>query len=188
MQSLFNNAVTLVLDASIEGGLVDNPNDPGGITNHGISLRFASSVGDLNGDGRPDLDVDGDGDIDPDDIRKLTPEQATDVFRFYFWRLLRCDELPSGLALLTFDAGINQGRGPAITMLQQALGIKADGKLGPVTMEAAAAAAGRPAFITEYVARRTHRYATTKNFDSFGLGWMRRIARMHVHALNWEIG
>jgi lysozyme family protein len=188
MQSAFEWAASLVLDQSIEGGLVDNPADPGGITNHGISLRFASTVEDLNGDGRPDLDIDGDGDIDADDIRKLTVEQARDVFRHYFWRLLRCDELPVGLALLVFDAGINQGRGPAIVMLQEALGIKADGKIGPVTLAAAVAAAGRPSFIDEYAARRAHRYSTTKNFEIFGLGWMRRLMKMHSTALAAEVG
>ena len=180
----FDWAFPIVYDE--EKGLVDHPRDPGGITNHGISLRFALGVGDLNGDGKPDLDVDGDGDVDADDIRKLTREQAADVYRHYFWRPLRCEEMPCGLALMVFDTGVNQGRGPAITLLQEALGVKADGKIGPVTI-AAIQKCDPIRTLKDFTAHRMVRYATTKNFDAFGLGWMRRAVRIHDAAMGAEV-
>ncbi len=179
MRDLFPEACALVL--RVEGGLVDDPRDPGGITNHGISLRFALSVGDLDRDGRPDLDVDGDGDTDADDIRALHPDDARDVYRKAFWEAARCPALPPAVAILLFDAAVNQGRGPAVTMLQDALGVTADGRIGPQTV-AAALRANQPALLAEYAARRAHRYATTRNFDRFGLGWCRRLAHLHQTA------
>jgi lysozyme family protein len=171
----------------IEKGLVDNPRDPGGITNHGISLRFATDVGDLDNDGRLDLDIDGSGQVDAGDIRKMTKEDAATIYEAYFWKLLRCPELQSeGLALQVFDAGVNQGRGAAVGLLQASLGVVVDGKLGPKTMAAANAVANRLDLIVEYSARRAFRYATTKNFDAFGLGWMRRNARILEQAIAIE--
>lgn len=177
----YNWAFDIVHD--IEKGLVDNPNDPGGITNHGISLRFAQSVGDINQDGYPDLDVDGNGQVDAEDIRKLTRDQAKVVFFTQFWKVCKCDQIGSdGLALMLFDMAVNQGRGPAVTTLQHAVGALADGKLGPKTIEAAKSCDVKAA-IVEFNARRTMRYATTNNFDTFGLGWMRRASRIMEHAV-----
>lgn len=170
----------------VEKGLVDNPDDPGGITNHGISLRFAADAGDLDKDGRLDLDVDGNGQVDANDIRAMTKDQAAAIYEAYFWKLLRCPEIQSdGLSLLVFDAGVNQGRGPAVAMLQAALKIKVDGKLGPMTMAAinGACTTDRFKLIVEYSAQRAMRYATTNKFDKFGLGWMRRNALMLEQAI-----
>jgi len=172
-----------------EKGLVDDARDPGGITNHGISLRFAVDCGDLDRDGRPDLDVDGSGQVDAADIRALTRDQAQAIFKAHFWDLLKCDEIASaGLALQIFDMSVNQGRGPAVSALQQALGVKVDGKLGPVTLKAATEQGGWDTFAVniEFSARRAVRYAVTKNFDAFGLGWMRRNARIFEQAIAVE--
>lgn len=183
----FDSAFGTVLP--IEGGLVDNKRDPGGITKYGVSLRFAQSVADLSTEGHALLDVDGNGEINADDIRALTVEQAADIFFTYFWKLLRCDEFNSvGIALSVFDMGINQGRGPAIATLQAALGIKVDGRPGPVTMGAANALQFGAVIdcLNEFTARRALRYATTANFDAFGLGWMRRAVLVHEHAIQLE--
>jgi len=189
----FARAVAIVLSDAIEGGLVDHPRDPGGLTNHGVSLRFALSAGDLDRDGRLDLDIDGDGDVDPDDIRAMTPEMATQVYRQHFWQLLRCDLLPAPVALLVFDCGINQGRGPAVALLQRTLGVPVDGKLGPKTraaMQALRQAQDEddvPRATDEYAALRMHRYATVGDFESFGLGWSRRLMHVHAEAVAWRL-
>lgn len=177
----FNWAVDIVLNE--EGGLIDHVRDPGGITNYGISLRFAQSVPDISVDGHPLLDVDGNGIVDANDIRKLTRDQAKQVYFTQFWKVCRCDQIASdGLALMLFDMAVNQGRGPAVTTLQHAVGALPDGKLGPKTI-AAANSCDVKAAIVEFNARRTMRYATTNNFDTFGLGWMRRASRIMEHAV-----
>lgn len=169
-----------------EGGFVDDPRDPGGATKWGISLRFAKLVGDLDGDGRPDLDVDGDGDIDRDDIFALPKEQAIDVFRRQFWLPARCDRMPAALALAVFDSAVNQGRGPAISMLQGAAGVAQDGRPGPKTLAALWKAKPRP-LLAAYCTRRALRYAGTKNFDAFGKGWLRRLFAIHEAALDLAV-
>lgn len=63
-----------------EGGLTDDPYDRGGITNYGISLKFAQSTKD-----KELLDIDKDGDIDREDIKKLTKERAIEVYKKHFW-------------------------------------------------------------------------------------------------------
>ena len=74
----YTYAIKYTLD--FEGGLSDNPNDSGGITNHGVSLAFASSTGN-----RKLFDKDRDGDIDRNDIKLLTTEDAIEAFKIYFW-------------------------------------------------------------------------------------------------------
>lgn len=176
------------LIAYIEGGLVDDKRDPGGITNHGISLRFAAGVGDLDRDGHLDLDLDGDGDVDRDDMLRITPEIAARTFADYFWRPLRCAEL-GPVGLLIADTGFNQGRGPAVMLLQQALELVVDGKLGPKTL-ARAQSAEPVKLACEYTARRQVRYVNTKDprtgepmFPTYGLGWTRRAASMLAQAV-----
>ena len=177
MSGPFDRAIRYLLDPTIEGGFVDDPLDPGRATNWGISLRFALGVGDCDKDGHPDLDVDGDGDVDAEDIRRLPRESAIATYRDHFWNACRCDELPAPLAIAVFDAAVNQGRGPAITMLQSILGVKTDGRIGPMT-RAAASRANVDATLVDYLATRAQRYVQTANYVRYGRGWFRRLFRV----------
>jgi lysozyme family protein len=166
----------------VEGGLVNDPQDPGGITHFGVSLRFALGCNDLGVDGHPMLDIDGDGAVTRADILKLTPEAAKDLYYLEFWMPLRCDALPPALAVAVLDAGVNQGRGPAVTMLQEILGVTQDGKIGPITLNRAQSR--KPAeTLDRYIARRAFRYATTRNFSRYGRGWMNRLIGNHSYAI-----
>ena len=124
-----------------EGGLYDHEADPGGITNHGISLRWVTDLARQAKerclrDARqcdtcprrtgPDcdyfsLDLDNDGDIDADDIRACTKEQAARLFRRHFWEALGCDRLPLPLAVTLYDGAINMGASRAVKQLQEAM-------------------------------------------------------------------
>jgi hypothetical protein len=73
-----------------EGGLVDHPNDPGGLTNLGVSLRFLKDEG---------IDIDGDGVISRADIYAMTPGKTKAVFRRAFWDKLQLDLLRPGTAI-----------------------------------------------------------------------------------------
>lgn len=185
MSRLFDQAVQWLLTQ--EGGWGDDPRDPGGATNFGISLRFALQVGDLDHDGHPDLDIDGDGQITPSDIRALPREQAIQLYQSQFWALVRADELPWRLAPAVFDAAVNMGRGPAVTLLQHTLGVPGDGHLGPVTLAAARTAAADPVAVNDllldYLARRAVRYSQLQTFAHFGYGWMRRLFALHRFCL-----
>lgn len=132
-----------------EGGLSDHEADPGGITNHGISLRWVTDLArqaraQCLRDARqcdtcprrtgPDcdyfsLDLDNDGDIDADDIRACTRAQAARLFRRHFWDALDCGRLPLPLAVTLYDGAVNMGPGRAVKQLQEALNATGESQL-----------------------------------------------------------
>lgn len=159
MTDTFTTWINFVLTQ--EGGLTDDANDPGGLTSYGIDQRS-----------HPDVD-----------IRNLTRDGAIAIYQADYWLKSRADKLPPALAMIYADAAVNQGLGAAAVLLQQSLGVKADGNIGPVTLAAANTADVRT-LVTEFAARRALRYAGTANLASFGLGWMRRLAAAHALALS----
>ena len=102
-----------------EGGYVHDPKDLGGETNFGIAKRFYPDV----------------------DIKNLTEEKATDMYRADNWEKNREEELPEQLRHVFFDMCVNQGRGTAVRILQRVCNAKGanlaiDGGMGPGTMDA----------------------------------------------------
>jgi lysozyme family protein len=118
----------------MEGGYSDDPDDPGGATRFGVSLRFLRAQG---------LDIDGDGDVDQADVQALTVEAAEAIYREHFWVGGRCDQIVSRLlAPKMFDMCVNLGSGQAWRVVQRALNrfslepLATDGIPGPVTLGA----------------------------------------------------
>ncbi|WP_346666313.1 glycosyl hydrolase 108 family protein [uncultured Mailhella sp.] len=157
----------------MEGGFVDDPADPGGTTNYGVSLRFLKSQGLEVGD------IDGDGDIDADDIRALTPERAAGVLRRTFWDVFPLDAVPDPLALAVYDTAVNMGVGQAKMLTQKALFIEADGRWGPLTWAAVKACSDPKAAALAMVERRRERYAAlvrnNPDLRKFSRGWENRM-------------
>lgn len=115
-----------------EGGFVNDPDDPGGATNHGVTIHTMR---------RLRLDLDGDGDVDSADVRRLTRAQAVDIFVRHYFERPRIADLPKTLQASVFDMYVNAG-GNAIRILQRLLTqmhfpCVADGVLGPQTIKAA---------------------------------------------------
>lgn len=146
---LFPRAAEIIL--SHEGGYVNDPRDPGGETRWGISKRAYPG----------------------EDIRNLTRERALQLYRRDYWDACRCGEMPWPVALVLFDAAVNQGADYARRTLQAALKVEADGAIGPRTMAALAKADPVPVAI-EIQAQRMMRYAALPGWRTFGLGWTRR--------------
>ena len=140
-----------------EGGFVNDPDDPGGATNFGVTIHTMRRLG---------LDLTGDGKIDADDVRALTREQAVDIFIEHYWRKPRIDALPEALQSSVFDMYVNAGAN-AVRVLQRLLvemgyDIDVDGAIGPQTIRAAQAAAlAAPDHIADAygIARRDYYYA-----------------------------
>lgn len=143
-----------------EGGYVDDPHDPGGETNHGISKRSYPTV----------------------DIKNLTKEGAKVIYRADYWSACRCDQLPGPLALMVFDAAVNQGVSRAVRFLQEALGVKQDGIIGPMTIEAAKRSQLKLVMLKFSVRRALH-YASLSTFNRYGKGWMSRLFDGYATAL-----
>jgi lysozyme family protein len=140
-----------------EGGYVNDPDDPGGPTNHGVTLATLRGLG---------LDLDGDGDADLEDLKRLRPEQAQAIFLRHYYHAPGIDRLPEPLRASVFDMYVNAGAG-AVRILQKLLNemgqsVAVDGVIGPLTVEAAEialAAAPRHLGDAYGIARRNYYYA-----------------------------
>lgn len=126
--STFEAALPTVLRR--EGGYVNNPNDPGGATKYGISLRWLKSqglIGDVNGDLR----------IDIADIQALTPETAGSFYRVQWWDHYGFGRIiDQTLATKIFDTAVNMGTPRAVKIAQVAVGTIVDGVLGSGSIKA----------------------------------------------------
>ena len=139
-----------------EGGYVNDPDDPGGATNFGVTIGTMKRLG---------LDLDGDGRITSKDVRRLTREQAADIFIKHYFERPRINLLPEPLQPSVMDMYVNAG-GNAVKILQRLLGefgeqVTVDGALGPNTAGAVHRAFEKAPdhFVDAYgIARRNYYY------------------------------
>lgn len=129
MQTVHEIATEIV---AREGGYVNDPDDPGGATNFGVTIGTMRRLG---------LDLTGDGVVSIADVRKLTRAQAIDIFITHYFERPRIAELPSVIQASVFDMYVNAGSN-AVRILQQLLRrmgqeVTVDGVLGPQTITAA---------------------------------------------------
>ncbi|ARE84965.1 peptidoglycan-binding protein [Roseovarius mucosus] len=137
-----------------EGGFVNDPADPGGATNFGITIHTMRSLG---------LDLDRDGDVDVADVRLMTRARAVEIFIEHYFVRPRIAELPEALQASVFDMQVNAGSN-AVKILQRLvteMGFPAtvDGVIGPATLRAVEAAHdAAPAHIADAyaIARRNY--------------------------------
>jgi lysozyme family protein len=168
-----------------EGGFADHHSDPGSATYAGVSLRAVNAL-DADGDGELDFDLDGDGDVDRADIKALAhePEKVAAFYLANYWNPIRGNQLPPRIALLVFDAAVHHGVKGSTVLLQRVLGVKQDGVLGPVTVEAAWRARDAAArLLTERALLMTRIVAARPASSVFLAGWFRRL-----FALASEVG
>lgn len=153
-----------------EGGLVNNPADPGGLTNHGVTQRYYD---DRKAKGTVPAGY-------PDSVADLTADQAAQLYVTDQWAFIHGDALDPSLALLALDCAVNQGAPEAVILLQLAANVTHDGIMGPGTLAAIHARDPR-VMLKEFAARRAVRYAAGN--DTFELGWMRRLFDAYTMAL-----
>jgi lysozyme family protein len=166
MTKNFRDCLELVLKH--EGGFVNHPKDPGGITNLGVTKRVWEEW-----IGHPATEK---------DMRELTPALVAPMYEMRYWRTSYCEKLPRGLDLLVFSMAVNAGAGRSVKLLQDAIGVVADGVIGPNTM-AKINEANVETLIDKFSEARTAYYKGLKLFPVFGRGWVARTDKERLEAL-----
>jgi len=136
-----------------EGGYVNNPNDPGGETNWGISKRSYPDV----------------------DIKNLTREDAKAIYKRDFWDRINATEIYDGVAFQAFDFAVNSSIETSIRKLQKAIGVADDGYWGPIT-RIQIHKLTESDIIMLFVAERLYFWTSLSTWKTFGKGWARRAA------------
>jgi len=155
-----------------EGGFVDDPDDHGGATNHGVTQ--ASYDAWRASHSQPSQSV-----------QLITDAETRQLYDEDYWQPLKCPLLPSPLDVAHFDWGVNHGVHGANKTLQHALGLSAvDGIIGPQTL-AALAKADISALVTAYQALRVAFYHADVVADpsqaKFLPGWLKRVNQLNEY-------
>ncbi|MGL6208713.1 MAG: glycoside hydrolase family 108 protein [Paracoccaceae bacterium] len=151
-----------------EGGWADHPSDPGGATMKGITIGTYRQW-----KGRS---------VTKAELRAISDEEVAAIYKRNYWDKVRGDDLPSGLDFVAFDPAVNSGPSRGAKWLQSALGVTADGKIGPKTLAEAKDADAATAIKAACNARMSF-LRSLKTWPTFGKGWSRRVADVQAKAL-----
>jgi len=165
MKENFDSALAAILHH--EGGFVNHPADPGGMTNLGVTKRvWEEWVGH---------------EVDEKTMRALTPETVAPMYKTKYWDRIRGDDLPTGVDYIVFDAAINSGPGRASKWLQQCVGAVPDGAIGAGTLGKVAAMPAED-IVEKYQQIRLEFLQSLPTWETFGKGWGRRVQEVQVTA------
>lgn len=160
----FPEALRLVLKS--EGGFVNHPADPGGMTNLGVTRKvWEEFTGETASES---------------DMRALRVEDVAPLYRSRYWDKCKCDSLPSGLDYAMFDYAVNSGVSRASKALQTVVGVVPDGVIGPATLAAVGAGNG---LIERLCDGRLKFLQSLGTWPTFGKGWGRRIVEVRKKAI-----
>jgi len=152
-----------------EGGYVNHKDDPGGMTNLGVTKATWE-----NWTGKP---------ADETVMRGLTRDMVAPLYKARYWDAVKGDDLPSGVDYAVFDIAVNSGPRKAAMILQEAIGVTVDGGIGPKTLQAAKASP--PSGLISVVCnKRLDFLRSLPHFKTFGEGWTRRVNEVRKKALD----
>jgi lysozyme family protein len=164
MPSNFKECLELVLKS--EGGWVNNPADPGGETNLGVTKRVWEEYV-----GHP-----------VKTMKDLSKDDVAPMYELKYWRPCYCEVLPRGLDFVVFSMGVNAGPGRSIKLFQQSIGCIPDGVIGPKTRDLISSSNGAN-LISKFSETRREYYKSLKLFPVFGKGWLNRVDAEEAEAL-----
>jgi len=144
-----------------EGGFVDNPRDPGGATNMGVTRATLYAWRK-----KP---------VSVEDVKNLTWLEASDIYKAMYWEPVRGDLLPSGLDYAVVDAAVNSGTVQAVKWLQRSLIVPVNGHLDLLTTHAVSTVMNPVAAIQRYDAARLGFLQALRTWPIFGEGWFARV-------------
>ena len=166
MMSNYSTCLEIILEH--EGGFVNHPKDPGGVTNHGVTKRvYDEWIGKKS---------------TVEEMRNLTHEDVAPIYKKNYWNRAKCDQLPSGVDLCVFDWGVNSGVSRSAKALQRIVGVKQDGGIGPMTLQAVSEVEAEE-IIEQMHYMRDNFYRSLDTFETFGKGWTRRNNETREKAL-----
>jgi len=168
MKDNFDTALAHVLKS--EGLWSDNPQDPGGATMKGITFAVFK-------------DWKRNPHLTKDDLKNISDQDVHDLYKQLYWDKVHGDDLPAGVDYATFDAAVNMGVGRAVKLLQEAVGVDADGIIGQGTIQAISKANTR-SLLENFSAEKTAFYKSLNTFATFGKGWLNRVASVQSEAEN----
>jgi len=143
-----------------EGGFVNHPKDPGGMTNLGVTKKvWEEFVGR---------------EVDEREMRALTPDVVKPLYKKNYWDKIKGDQLPSGVDYAAYDLAVNSGTGRAAKYLQRIAGVPDDGVIGPKSMDAILAC--DPVETVDAICdMRLDFLQRLPTWGTFGKGWGRRV-------------
>ena len=151
-----------------EGGFVDNKLDPGGATNWGCTQAvWEGYIGHK---------------VSVDDMKALTKEDVKPLYKKRYWDAIHGDAIPSGLDYCLFDCAINSGVNRSAKIIQEIVGVFADGAIGNNTVSAITQLNPVTA-INEFCDKRQAFLESLKTFPVFGKGWTKRVAEVRTRSL-----
>jgi lysozyme family protein len=165
MNENWDNSFAAVLKH--EGGFVNHPKDPGGMTNLGVTRSAWEAY--LNRD------------VTEAEMRALTPEMVKPFYKAMYWDKIKGDQLPSGVDYAAYDLAVNSGTGRAAKYLQEIAGVFADGVIGPKSIEAIKVCDPEQT-VDALCDMRLDFLKRLSTFDTFGKGWSRRVAEVKEKA------
>lgn len=183
-----NYAASLSLLLAHEGGYSNNPKDPGGPTNKGVTQavydRHRKAIG------QP-----------AQSVKLITDAEVSTIYNDDYWAMVSADKLPDGVDYCIFDMAVNSGIDESIRILQRTINDKSnyygvsktlivDGVIGQTTIDAVtmASAHGIDDLIEGYCDRRIAFMKTLKQWKTFGTGWTRRVEGAHGGAQDDDDG
>jgi len=150
-----------------EGGYVNNPKDPGGMTNLGVTKKvWEEYVGHS---------------VDENIMRGLTPDMVQPLYKKNYWDRIKGDQLPDGVDYAAYDLAVNSGVGRAAKYLQQIAGVPADGMIGPKSIEAIKACPAEEV-VDALCDMRLEFLKRLPTWTTFGKGWERRVVEVKQKA------
>lgn len=158
---LSNRQACIGFTLAREGGFVNNPRDPGGATNMGITRETLSQWYQ-----RP---------ASIDEVYNMTVSVARSIYQSWYWNIVAGDALPAGVDLMVFDMGVNSGCHEAVVELQTVIGYNStpDGHVGPITLGLLAGLSSL-SIVKSLAEAQAARYRSLPGFSTFGEGWMNR--------------
>jgi lysozyme family protein len=165
MQANWKQSLGYILQS--EGGNDDDPNDHGGRTSRGITQREYDAWRREHRE--PTLDV-----------WRAPQSDIEIIYHDEYWEPY-CDLLPNGTDYMYFDMAVNAGPGRATVLLQRALGVASDGRIGPITRQAIANA--NPTALIQSYSNAKEAFYRSLHQPRFLKGWLNRVQFVKANAL-----